>query len=91
MASFPWRRTASRKVLGRGISSQLPSYPISVTVKSSVTASSKGYELLVREIYQQMLEQDEARNAPRSQNRHRPQSLGLYSAIPEAIPEVANS
>jgi hypothetical protein len=40
----------------------LPSYPISVTNTGSVTVSSKGYELLVREIYQQMLDQDQAVN-----------------------------
>jgi Restriction endonuclease len=40
----------------------MPSYPISVTNKGSVPVSSKGYELLVREIYQQMLDQDQAVN-----------------------------
>ena len=33
-----------------------------MTNKSSFLASSKGYELLVREIYQQMLDQDQAQN-----------------------------
>ena len=44
------------------IQSQLPPYHISVTNKGSVPMSSKGYELLVREIYQQMLDQDQAQN-----------------------------
>jgi hypothetical protein len=38
------------------------SYPISVSDDSSLSTSSKGYELLVREIYQQMLAQDKAGN-----------------------------
>lgn len=33
-----------------------------MTNKSSVPVSSKGYELIVREIYQQMLDQDQAQN-----------------------------
>jgi len=33
-----------------------------VTNQRSVPVSSKGYELLVREIYQQMLDQDQAQN-----------------------------
>jgi hypothetical protein len=42
--------------------SEWPSYPISVTNKSPTPASSEEYELLVREIYQQMLDQDQAQN-----------------------------
>jgi hypothetical protein len=42
--------------------SQLLSYHFSVTNKGSGPTSSKGYELLVREIYQQMLDQDRAQN-----------------------------
>ncbi len=38
------------------------SYSIPVTTKDSAPISSKGYELLVREIYQQMLDQDQAQN-----------------------------
>lgn len=37
-------------------------YPYSVTNKGQVSVGSKGYELLVREIYQQMLDQEQALN-----------------------------
>jgi hypothetical protein len=38
------------------------SYPIPVTNNGTAPVSSKGYELLAREIYQQMLEKDRALN-----------------------------
>jgi Restriction endonuclease len=66
-AGHEWRFrcVAIRPALrGRFISrtpSRLPSYPVSMT-KGSAPVSSKGYELLVREIYQQMLDQDQAQN-----------------------------
>lgn len=41
---------------------KLPSYPNSVTNQGLVSVSSEGYELIVREIYQQMLDQDRAQN-----------------------------
>jgi hypothetical protein len=53
------------KQITNGAPSQPPlesSYPISVSDDSSLSTSSKGYELLVREIYQQMLAQDQAGN-----------------------------
>ena len=52
--------------------SRLLSYPISVTTKGSVPVSSKSYELLVREIYQQMLDQDQALNVVVQHNVQKP-------------------
>jgi hypothetical protein len=56
-----WIRNHREQLSDQGFHQSL-SYPIFVTKKGAIPGSSKGFELLVREICQQMLDQDQALN-----------------------------